>query len=257
MAAILAAMENATPNRQTHPAPSHASPITRIERGRAIVVVAAQCPVVATLRAGDAIWSVVVPPEQRALLCAGQLPLVLEGAVAGYQVPASTLSRWMAFRDSAFEAPVPAEHPRHPFQLTSPKAIERLELLSALLIELLRCDPESHERLRAHVAAGEHYQIARYVLSEGPASRVGDLASAYGLSVTQFRRRCGEVFGRSAKHQLRELRASRALLQYEGSHTAFTDLALGSGYASQSHFSDEIKAFVGLAPRHIYKAVHQ
>lgn len=257
MAAILAAMENTPPHRQLHPAPSHALPIPRIERGRAAVVVAAHCPMVTTLRAGDAAWPVVVPPGHRALLCAGQLPLVLEGAVAGYSVPASVLSRWMAFRDTAFEAPQPEDHPRHPFLLTCPEAIERPELLSALLIEMLRCDPGAHERLRAHVAAGEHYQIARYVLSEGPASRVGDLASAYGLSTTQFRRRCGEVFGRSAKDQLRELRASRALLQYEGSHTTLTDLALGAGYASQSHFSDEIKALVGLAPRHIYKAVHQ
>lgn len=250
-------MEATSSHRQPVPLPSRALPVLRLERGRAIVLVAAQCPVVVTARAGAIIWPLVVPPGERALVCAGQLPLVLEGALAGHRVPAAALSRWMAFRDAAFEVPIPEDRPRHPFLFTCSEAIERPELLAALLIQLLRCYPDAHERLRAHVAGGEHYQIARYVLSKGPAARVADLANAYGLSATQFRRRCGEVFGRSAKDQLRELRASQALLQYQGSQTTLSDLALEAGYASQSHFSDEIKALVGLAPRHIYKAVHQ
>jgi AraC-like DNA-binding protein len=257
MAAILAAMEITDTHCRLRDMRSSGPSTVRIERGRAVVLVAAQCSLVATVRAGDLVWPVVVPPGQRALLCAGQAPLSLEGALDSSPVPASTLSRWMAFRDAAFEAPSPGSLPRHPFLLICAEEIEIPERLAGFLIDLLRRDSDSHERLRTHVASGEHYQIARFVLAEGPAARVGELANAYGLSATHFRRRCGEVFGRPAKDQLRELRASHALLQYQGSHTTLCELALEAGYASQSHFSDEIKAFVGLAPRHIYKAVHQ
>lgn len=241
--------------RTSEPAAAAAAP--RIERGRAVVLAASGGPMVVALQGGGERWQVAIPAGMRALVCAGAVPLVVQGAVAVSAVPASALSRWMAFRDAAFNAPPVQECPRHPLVVTSALAIEHSEQLCAFLVDLLRQDPNLHDRLRTHVATGEHYQIARYVLGEAPTTRIGDLAAAYGLSPTHFRLRCGEVFGRSAKDQLRQLRATQALLRYQGSQTVLSDLALDSGYASQSHFSDEIKAFVGLSPRHIYKAVHQ
>lgn len=231
--------------------------VERIERGRAIVVAASDCPSVMVLRGGGEVWQVAIPAGAQALVCAGAIAVTMDGAVPASTVPASVLSRWMAFRDAAFDVAPAAEMPRHPLVIPAFQELRGPQALCAFLVELLRCDSQLHERLRSHVAAGEHYQIARYVLAEPPSARIGDLAASYGLSATHFRLRCGEVFGRSAKDQLRQLRASHALLSYRGSQTVLSDLALDAGYASQSHFSDEIKAFVGLSPRHIYKAVHQ
>ncbi|WP_170944920.1 helix-turn-helix domain-containing protein [Stenotrophomonas maltophilia] len=231
--------------------------VDRIDRGRAIVVAASDCHAPIVLRGGGEVWRVAIPAGAHALVCAGSIAISMEGAVAAGTVPASVLSRWMAFRDAAFDAAPVAEVPRHPLVIPGCKEMRDPLELCAFLVELLRRDPQLHERLRTHVAAGEHYQIARYVLGQAPSARVGDLAASYGLSATHFRLRCGEVFGRSAKDQLRQLRASHALLSYQGSETLLSDLALDAGYASQSHFSDEIKEFVGLSPRHIYKAVHQ
>ncbi|WP_164273913.1 helix-turn-helix domain-containing protein [Stenotrophomonas sp. B1-1] len=258
VAAILSAMEIARHRHNVATAiPMLATHAIRIERGRAVVLASSPCPQSIALRAGGEVWHVTVQAEQRALVCAGAVPLHLDGAVAAASVPVSTLSRWMAFHDAVAGSDPVAASPRHPLVMASGKSLEQVPVLSAFLFDLLRRDPEMHERLRLRVAAGEHYQIARFVLGEAASSRVGDLAAAYGLSATHFRVRCGEVFGRSAKDQLRELRASRALLRYQGSGTVLSELALEAGYASQSHFSDEIKALVGLSPRHIYKAVHQ
>lgn len=257
-AAILAAMEMTRPCRSTSSDDVAGSiAVERIERGRAIVVAAPDCPAAIVLRGGGEVWQVAISAGTHALVCAGSIAITMEGAVAASSVPASVLSRWMAFRDAAFDAAPVAASPRHPLVIPGCKELLDPQELCAFLVELLRRDPQLHERLRAHVAAGEHYQIARYVLGEPPSARIGDLAASYGLSATHFRLRCGEVFGRSAKDQLRQLRASHALLSYQGSQTVLSDLALDAGYASQSHFSDEIKAFVGLSPRHIYKAVHQ
>lgn len=236
--------------------------VCRAGRGQAVVVTALEKPHRVDVISQRRISRVSVPEGKRALICAGPA-MVVETDASAVPVGHFILSRWMAVHDVALDLRC-AEPFRLPeagrakaaLSLLVDDAIEEQGALRAFLMKLAWRDQGQHEALRARVAWGEHYRIAHHVLTHRD-KRVADLAASYGLSVAQFRRRCGEVFGRSLKRELRQLRALHALVDLAGSTEGMAERALAAGYASQPHFCNEIKTFVGISPGNIYKAVHQ
>jgi len=79
-----------------------------------------------------------------------------------------------------------------------------------------------------------------------------DIASALGVSVRTFRRRCEELFGYGPKTLERILRFQRFLtLVRSPIETHLADCALRAGYADQPHLSRESRRISGLSPRTI------
>lgn len=82
------------------------------------------------------------------------------------------------------------------------------------------------------------------------------LCSRYGLSVSHFRRLSRHALGNSTKSELRDWRLVRALLELVNSKNNFTTIAMNHGYASLSHFSNEVKSVLGVSPRDLKKLLH-
>ena len=109
------------------------------------------------------------------------------------------------------------------------------------------------EDLAHHLGRTECYQLVRFVLERSPDCSIAAMAQQYGLSNVHFYRLCKKYFGQPLKRQLRVHRAASALLEGIGPDRNFTQLALGHGYASASHFCVEIKALTGVSPSSLYE----
>ncbi|WP_080971103.1 helix-turn-helix domain-containing protein [Burkholderia cepacia] len=101
-----------------------------------------------------------------------------------------------------------------------------------------------------HIRALETYGIARFLLCESVDRdvRLEKLAKRYGLSPSHFRRLCRTTLGQGAKHQLRNWRLARSLLDMVDRSAPLTTVALNNGYASSSHFSSEVRSMLGVKP---------
>lgn len=97
----------------------------------------------------------------------------------------------------------------------------------------------------------EHYSLIRFLLSQTvDGENLHVLGERYGVSYSHFRRLCQRALGGATKTELRAWRLARALLD-PAAGNSFTDVALKYGYASSSHFSNEVKEVLGVSPRHL------
>ncbi|MCY0387212.1 helix-turn-helix domain-containing protein [Robbsia sp. Bb-Pol-6] len=111
-------------------------------------------------------------------------------------------------------------------------------------------DDDSHIMpLRCFLRTQEAYLLVRFLLLsfDGHAS-VSALAQRYGVSAVQFRRICRGIFGGGLKRRLRQWRAQNALHDILSDHGSLTELAYRHGFASSSHFAQEIKFHFGARP---------
>ncbi|WP_405064617.1 helix-turn-helix transcriptional regulator [Kribbella sp. NBC_01505] len=88
-------------------------------------------------------------------------------------------------------------------------------------------------------------QVFRRVRTEGG---VAGLARGLGISERQLHRRCLAAFGYGPKMLDRVLRMNAALDRARTGR-ALAEVAAVSGYADQAHFTREVKALTGLAPK--------
>jgi AraC-like DNA-binding protein len=107
--------------------------------------------------------------------------------------------------------------------------------------------------LAQQLSRTECYQLVSFVLQRSPDCSIAAMAQQYGLSNVHFYRLCKKYFGQPLKRQLRVHRAASALLEGIAPNRNFTQLALGHGYSSASHFCVEIKALTGVSPSSIYE----
>ncbi|MGL6148964.1 MAG: helix-turn-helix domain-containing protein, partial [Plesiomonas sp.] len=66
---------------------------------------------------------------------------------------------------------------------------------------------------------------------------------------SHFRRLCRHALGSAAKAELRDWRMARSLLDVVEGQENLTQVAIKHGYASSSHFSNEIRELLGVSPR--------
>ncbi|AZN35889.1 helix-turn-helix domain-containing protein [Iodobacter ciconiae] len=96
----------------------------------------------------------------------------------------------------------------------------------------------------------ECYWLVRFLLAESSAGgKVHELGERYGVSYSHFRRLCHSALGHAVKTELRDWRMARSLLEVAQSQQSLTAIALKHGYASSSHFSNEIRELLGVSPR--------
>ncbi len=105
----------------------------------------------------------------------------------------------------------------------------------------------------------EWYDLVDFLLDEScdnSNQRLQVLCSRYGLSVSHFRRLTRYALGKTAKVELRDWRLVRALFELIDGHNNLTTIAMNHGYASLSHFSNEVKDAFGVSPRNLKKILH-
>lgn len=79
---------------------------------------------------------------------------------------------------------------------------------------------------------------------------IQELADAAGISLRHFQRRFHQLTGLNPKHYARICRIGHAIHRKELEPDAsWTELALESGYADQSHFIRDFKSLTGVVPR--------
>lgn len=68
-----------------------------------------------------------------------------------------------------------------------------------------------------------------------------------------FRRLSRRALGNTAKSALRDWRLGQALFELINGDNNLTTIAMNHGYASLSHFSNEVKEVIGVSPRNLKK----
>ncbi|WP_345829425.1 helix-turn-helix domain-containing protein [Erwinia sp. HDF1-3R] len=101
----------------------------------------------------------------------------------------------------------------------------------------------------------EWYDLVEFLLEESCDSstqRISALSQRYGLSVSHFRRLARRALGNTTKVEMRDWRLVRAILDLiESKSNNLTTIAMNHGYASLSHFSNEVKDAFGVSPRNL------
>lgn len=115
------------------------------------------------------------------------------------------------------------------------------------------------ERFSSVLRNNEWYTLVDFLFNEmheDNNQRLQVLCSRYGLSVSHFRRLASNALGNSTKAELRDWRLVKALLELVDSQNNLTTIAMNHGYASLSHFSNEVKDALGVSPRNLKKLLH-
>lgn len=105
----------------------------------------------------------------------------------------------------------------------------------------------------------EWYDLICFLLEESNENsnqRLQVLCSRYGLSASHFRRLSKHALGNTTKVEMRDWRLVRALLELIDGENNFTTIAMNQGYASLSHFSNEVKDVLGISPRNLKKLLN-
>jgi AraC-like DNA-binding protein len=112
-------------------------------------------------------------------------------------------------------------------------------------------DPSAtSSHLLALLRRSESYWLVRFLLAQSTCnSTLQTLGQRYGVSYSHFRRLCRNALGSAAKSELRDWRMARSLLDVVEGQETLTEVAIKHGYASSSHFSNEIRELLGVSPR--------
>lgn len=105
----------------------------------------------------------------------------------------------------------------------------------------------------------EWYDLICFLLEESNGNsnqRLQVLCARYGLSASHFRRLSKHALGNTTKVEMRDWRLVRALLELIDGESNFTTIAMNQGYASLSHFSNEVKDVLGISPRNLKKSLN-
>ncbi|MFU9137581.1 helix-turn-helix domain-containing protein [Erwinia tasmaniensis] len=120
---------------------------------------------------------------------------------------------------------------------------------------------DSIESFSKALRNNEWYDLVEFLLDESCESstqRISTLSLRYGLSVSHFRRLARQALGNTTKVEMRDWRLVRAILDLiKSENNNLTTIALKHGYASLSHFSNEVKEEFGVSPRNLKKFTHE
>ncbi len=121
--------------------------------------------------------------------------------------------------------------------------------IEGLLLELLA---SASRRRTERVPANQPVWLrwAREILHADLAARrtLGELAEEVGVHPVTLARAFRRTYGCSLGEYLRRLRIDRAAAQLAGSDRSLAEIALGAGFADQSHFSNVFRRQTGMSP---------
>ena len=198
---------------------------------------------------------VVLPAAWRGVLVLDRLCLeVIEGAARCQEVHLLMLAKLQAFIDESqnVEPPAPCGLRWACMPVTDASPFEGRRAAEGWLLGQSLLGDESYVQLVTLLRRTECYWLIRFLLAESLAGgKVQDLGERYGVSCSHFRRLCRSALGHAAKTELRDWRMARSLLEAAQSQKSLTEIALSNGYASSSHFSNEIRVLLGVSPREL------
>ncbi|MBV8049212.1 MAG: helix-turn-helix domain-containing protein [Paludibacterium sp.] len=183
--------------------------------------------------------------------CAGEIR-TLSGRLIALRRSVLPVCRLLAFIEHGATKPSATAGDGAPGVLSLPlSAMSSAQAFDAWFIHmwLFGLEP-AFLRLLDRLRKLESYWLIRYLLSDAVQQRsLGALAQDYGVSLAHFRRLCNEALGQSAKSARMAWRARRAMLDAILSGETLTCVAIRHGFASSSHYSNEIRRQFGLSPR--------
>lgn len=122
------------------------------------------------------------------------------------------------------------------------------------LINLNLKPSENARRFIAALRETEWYWVVSYLLeSRNQDVSLKTLGDKYGLSASHFRRVSKAALGNTTKEELCHWRLAKALLDLMENEISITEVALKHGYASLSHFSNDVKCMLGVSPKQLKK----
>lgn len=174
------------------------------------------------------------------------------GQARCYLVNPLVFSKLLVFadvsRDATFE---PDQQPMiELIPINKPHALHDQRSAEYWFIETIINDTEHFYKLADLLRRTEHYWLVRFLLKKSAGNHnLHELGQDYGVSDSHFRRLCKQALGHSTKTELRLWRVARALLDMTDRKINFTEIAVRHGYASSSHFSNDVKELLGISPR--------
>lgn len=115
-------------------------------------------------------------------------------------------------------------------------------------------DTPEYRQIAASLRRTEAYSMVSFLLQEGQGEKVEALSARYGISAGHFRRMFRASLGDSPKSALNDWRLAKAVLAVIERQQTVTEVAMAHGYASPSHFSNEVKRSLGLSLTHLFDA---
>lgn len=193
-----------------------------------------------------------VPAGWRGLLLLDRLDLsVSSGRLRFQPLRLEALTKLLAFIDESRDAEqAPADAHWAMLALGEDEAwVDRRACEYWFLRQVLQ-PTEAFSALLSLLRRSESYWLVRFLLAQSVCGdKLQQLGERYGVSYSHFRRLCRNALGNAAKTELRGWRMARSLLDVVEGRDSLTQVALKHGYASSSHFSNEIKDLIGVSPR--------
>lgn len=110
-------------------------------------------------------------------------------------------------------------------------------------------------RISAALRQTEAYSMVSFLLREGgQGEKLNMLSARYGVSTCHFRRLFRSGLGSSPKSELKGWQLAKAVLAVIEDRRSITDAAMAHGYASSSHFSNEVRKSVGFSLTQLFDA---
>lgn len=194
-----------------------------------------------------------VPAAWQGLLLVERVELrVTGGELKMRRLKLEVLSKLLAFIDEAQnidERDIESSPWLHVHQDDLSVWQDRQHAEAWFLLQMLKPGPE-FRALLTWLRHSESYWLVRFLLEQSAScSTLQDLGERYGVSYSHFRRLCRQALGSAAKTELRDWRIARSMLDVVEGQQNLTEVALKHGYASSSHFSNEIRERFGVSPR--------
>ncbi|WP_236687625.1 AraC family transcriptional regulator InvF [Chromobacterium subtsugae] len=193
-----------------------------------------------------------LPAGWRGLLLLDRLELtVLDGGVSFQPLRLEALTKLLSFVDEARDAEQQAGERRCGLlPLDEDEVWTDRRGCEYWFLRQVLAPSEPFQALLSLLRRSESYWLVRFLLAQSErGDKLQELGERYGVSYSHFRRLCRHALGGAAKTELRDWRMARSLLDVVEGRDSLTQVALKHGYASSSHFSNEIKGLIGVSPR--------
>lgn len=162
------------------------------------------------------------------------------------------LSKLLAFMDMAFENNVTQVKPPNwmTLELSNPEIYEDIKSCENWFLKQYMSPTPEFSFFISMLRKMESYCVVQFLFSQSKSGNtLIELGENYGVSYSHFRRLCNHALGGKVKNELRIWRMAQSLLENIEKEGNLTQLAINNGYASSSHFSNEIRDMIGVSPR--------
>src|SRR5450830_1129582 len=133
-------------------------------------------------------------------------------------------------------------------------SVEQGQSLVLTFLRMAGDDSPEYQKIAATLRRTEAYSMVSFLLQEGQGETMEALSARYGISAGHFRRMFRASLGSSPKSELNDWRLATAVLAVIERRYSVTEVAMAHGYASPSHFSNEVKKTLGLSLTHLFDA---